>query len=161
MAGEIAGWQAKLPERSRHGVVQALRQTLAAGVRWGYLDQNPAALAGRNPQPAPRPVQTYARAELEAIGLEMSPAYRTLPTFGAATGLRLEELFALERRDIDRKARVLTVRQTLSDGELVPLGKTDGALRQVPLSARALGAWTRFRPGSIPSWCSRRRVEVR
>ena len=50
MSGELAGWQATLPERARYGIVQALRQTLAAAVRWGYIDRNPAKLAG--PQPA-------------------------------------------------------------------------------------------------------------
>jgi hypothetical protein len=29
MSGEIAAWQAKLPERSRYGIVSALRQTLS------------------------------------------------------------------------------------------------------------------------------------
>jgi hypothetical protein len=33
MSGEIAAWQAKLPERSRYGIVSALRQTLGAAVR--------------------------------------------------------------------------------------------------------------------------------
>ena len=38
MSGAIArDWQARLPERSRYGVVQALRQTLEAGVRSGYM----------------------------------------------------------------------------------------------------------------------------
>jgi hypothetical protein len=53
MSGDIAAWQAKLPERSRYGIVQALRQTLGAAVRWAYINSNPATLAGRNPQPAP------------------------------------------------------------------------------------------------------------
>ncbi len=64
MSGEIATWQAKLPERSRYGVVQALRQTLGAAVRWGYMSANPALLAGRNRQPAPRTVRVFARDEL-------------------------------------------------------------------------------------------------
>ena len=42
MAGELASWQATLPERSRYGIVQALRQTLAAVVRWDYMSRNPA-----------------------------------------------------------------------------------------------------------------------
>ena len=57
MRGEIASWQAKLPERSRYGLVQAFRQTLGAAVRWGYMGANPATLAGRNRQPAPRTVR--------------------------------------------------------------------------------------------------------
>jgi Phage integrase, N-terminal SAM-like domain len=34
MSDEIAGWQAKLPERAGHGIVQAFRQVLDAAVRW-------------------------------------------------------------------------------------------------------------------------------
>lgn len=63
MSGELATWQAKLPERSRYGIVQALRQSLEAAVRWGYISRNPAKLAGRNRQPAPRSVRTFTRVE--------------------------------------------------------------------------------------------------
>src|SRR5581483_5429984 len=42
MAGELASWQAKLPARSRYGIVQALRQLLEAAMRWGYMTRNPA-----------------------------------------------------------------------------------------------------------------------
>jgi integrase len=72
--------------------------------------------------------------------LELQPAYRPLPAFASATGRRPEEWGALERRDIDRGAQVVTVRQTISSGELVELGKTTRSRRQVPLSARALEA---------------------
>jgi integrase len=140
MSGDIATWQARLPERSRYGVVQALRQTLGAAVRWGYISRNPATLAGRNRQPAPRTVRVFTRDELDAIAAELAPAYAPLPAFMAATGLRPEEWQALERRDIDRRARVVNVLRTVSDGEVVELGKTSGARRQVPLSRRALAA---------------------
>jgi integrase len=63
-----------------------------------------------------------------------------LPAFAAATGLRREEWGALERRDIDRRDGVLTVRRTISSGEVVELGKTQRSLRQVPLTTRALEA---------------------
>jgi integrase len=140
MSGDIATWQARLPERSRYGVVQALRQTLAAAVRWGYMASNPAAAAGRNRQPSPRTVRTFTRGEVDAIGAELPPAYQPLPAFAAATGLRPEEWAALERRDVDRRAGVVTVARTISDGEVVELAKTDGGRRQVPLSRRALEA---------------------
>jgi integrase len=140
MAGEIASWQARLPERSSYGLVQALRQTLGAAVRWGHMASNPALAAGRNRQPPPRTVRTYSRAELDAIAAELHPAYRPLPVFAAATGLRPEEWQALERRDVDRRARVLNVVRTVSGGALVELGKTSGARRQVPLSLRTLAA---------------------
>ena len=60
--------------------------------------------------------------------------------FAAATGLRPEEWQALERRDVDRRGRVLHVRRTVSGGEIVELGKTTRSRRQVPLSRRALDA---------------------
>lgn len=146
MSGEIASWQAKLPERSRYGRVQALRQTLEAAVRWGYMQRNPAKLAGRNRQPAPRPVRTFTRAELDAIAAELSSIYTPLPAFAAATGLRPEEWQALERRDVDRNARLVNVLRTVADGEVVELGKTSGARRQVPLSQRALTALEELAP---------------
>jgi integrase len=150
MSGDLASWQAALPERSRYGIVQALRQTLEAAVRWGYMSSNPAKQAGRNTQPAPRPVRAFTTDELAAIAVEMSPMYRTLPAFAAATGLRPEEWQALERRDIDRSGEraILTVRRTVSGGgkrkdapcEVVELAKTSASRRQVPLSRRALDA---------------------
>ena len=140
MSGEIASWRARLPERSRYGVTQALRQTLEAAVRWGYMNRNPAKLAGRNPQPPPRPVRVYSTEEIEAISAELRPAYRPLPLFAASTGLRPEEWGALERRDVDRRAGLLTVRRTISSGELVELAKTKRSRRQVPLARPALDA---------------------
>jgi site-specific recombinase XerD len=140
MSGEVAAWMAMLPERSRYGIVQALRQTLGAAVRWGYMTANPALLAGRNRQPAPRPVRVFDRAEVAALAAELSPRYRTLPEFVAATGFRPEEWQALERREVDRTGRHANVVRTVSGGEVVELGKTSGARRQVPLSRRALDA---------------------
>jgi integrase len=140
MGGEVAAWQATLPERSRYGIVGALRQAMGAAVRWGYVSANPAVLAGRNRQPSPRGVRAFTRAELDAIAAELSPANMPIPAFVAATGLRPEEWQALERRDVDRTARVLNVRRTVSSGEVVDLGKTGASRRQVPLSGRALAA---------------------
>jgi integrase len=144
MAGELAAWQAMLSARSRYGIVQALRQTLAAAVRWDYMSRNPAKLAGRNPEPAPRPVRAYTLAEVEAIAAELSVGYEPLPSFAAATGLRPEEWAALERRDVDRAAGLATVQRTVSAGEVVELAKTSASRRQVPLSPRALAALDRL-----------------
>jgi integrase len=149
MRDEIAAWRARQPERVRHARMSALRQALTAAVRWGYMPTNPAIEAGANPKPAPRTVRAFNRAELEALAVELSPAYRTLPAFAAATGLRPEEWQALERGDIDRRSRVVNVRRTVSttlgdDGreqrKVVELAKTSRSRRQVPLSRRALEA---------------------
>lgn len=140
MPDDIAGWQARLPERAGHGIVSALRQTLDAAVRWKRMNSNPAKLAGRNPKPPVRTVRAYTRNEVDAIALELSAIYRPLPAFAAATGLRPEEWQALERRDIDRGAGVVHVRRTVSSGDVVELAKTSASRRQVPLSPRALAA---------------------
>jgi integrase len=145
MGGDLATWQTKLPERSRYAIMSALRQALSAAERWGYMSRNPAVLAGRNPQPPPRTVRAYTTAELDAIAAELSAIYRPLPMFAAATGLRPEEWAALERRDIDRVG-IVNVRRTVSDGEIVELGKTTRSRRQVPLSARALAALDELPP---------------
>lgn len=140
MADEIAGWQAQLPPRAGHGIAQALRQVLDAGVRWEYLRRNPAKLAGRNPKPPPRAVRALTFAELDAIAAELSPMYVPMPAFAAATGLRPEEWQAVERSDVDRGTGILTVRRTVSSGKVVELAKTSASRRQVPLSPRALEA---------------------
>jgi integrase len=146
MSGEIAGWRARLPERTRYDITQALRQTLEAACRWGYMQRNPAKLAGRNPQPPPRPIRIYTTEESDAIAAELQPAYRPLPAFAAATGLRPEEWQALERRAVDRNAELLSVRRTISSGEVVELAKTARSRRQVPLSSRALDALDEIPP---------------
>lgn len=146
MSGELASWQARLPERSRYGIVQALRQTLEAAVRWGYMTRNPAKLAGRNRQPSPRTVRAFTRAEVDAIAAELSPSYAPLPVFAAATGLRPEEWQALERRDVDRRAGTVRVLRTVSDGQITELAKTNAGRRQVPLSRRAITALDMLSP---------------
>lgn len=140
MTDEIAAWRVRQPEGVRYARLNALRQVLAAATRWGYMPSNPAVDAGPNRQPAPRTVRAFSRAELESIAAELSPSYAPLPTFAAATGLRPEEWQALERRDVDRTAGVLSVRRTVSSGEVVELGKTNRSRRQVPLTRRALDA---------------------
>ncbi len=82
-SGAIAGSPCSAtppPSGRAYGVVQALRQTLGAAVRWGYMASNPAVIAERNRQPSPRVVRVYARAERDAIAAELTPAYRATPT---------------------------------------------------------------------------------
>jgi integrase len=140
MADELAAWRVRQPEGVRYGRMGALRQCLEAAQRWGYIDRNPAKLVGPNRQPPARVIRAFHPAELDAIAAELHPAYAPLPPFAAATGLRPEEWAALERRDVERSTRVLSVRRTISSGQVVELGKTARSRRQVPLSLRALDA---------------------
>lgn len=130
MVDEISGWATRLPERSRYGIVSALRQTLSAAERWGYMSSPGRTGSRRRARSARSRWPSSTR----------SPQYRTLPAFVAATGLRPEEWAPLERRDVDRQTGVVSVRRTVSDGEVVELGKTDASRRQVPLSRRAVAA---------------------
>jgi integrase len=133
MSGELADFAAALPPRFRYSVMSALRQTLAAGVRWGHLRTNPAKDAGPNPQPSPRPIRAFTADELALLDDELNE-YGPLVPFAAATGLRPAEWARLERRDVDRARRLLTVRGT----------KTQASRREVPLTSTALAALARL-----------------
>ena len=131
--GSVADFAAGLPERWRPAVIGAMRQSLAAAVRYGDLATNPAVLAGVNPAPAPRAVRVYSTDELAALEQELGPRFGPLVAFAAETGLRPAEWATLERRHVDRARRVLTVNGT----------KTRGSRREVPLTLRAIAALDR------------------
>jgi integrase len=120
--------------------MRGLRQTFAAAIRYGYMSANPAADAGDNPAPTARPIRAYTLAELDALEAELGPEYGPLVPLVAATGPRPLEAALLERRDVDRARRVLTVRGT----------KTTGSCREVPLSGRARASAGRARSSTGP-----------
>lgn len=139
MTVEIAEWQTTLPERSRYGIVQALRQTLEAGVRWGLMNRNPAKLAGSNPQPRQPEIEPFTRTEVDRLTVELGP-WGAVALFAGETGLRPSEWIALEWRDVSRTDGVTVVQRTFSRGRLKAYGKTERSRRRVPLSARACDA---------------------
>jgi integrase len=83
-----------------------------------------------------RPFNDWA--EVEAIADELTPRYRAIPIVLAGTGLRPEELYGLERRDIDRENAVLSVERVFTQGRLKPCMKSDRQRRRVPLRAKVL-----------------------
>jgi integrase len=142
---EIGAWAKRLPEGHRHDAMVAFRQVLNAGVRWKLIDENPAKLV---PNPLPRraeirPFESWE--EIEAVAEELGP-FEAIPIFAAGTGLRPEEWLALDRRDVDRVGRAVTVRRTFSGGELREYGKTSRSRRRVPLRTRVLDALEALRP---------------
>ncbi len=114
-ADELAAFRGTLPEGMRYGVFGSLRQTLEAAVRWGYMNENPAKLAGRNPQPKAKEVLPFTLPELDAIAAELGPVYGPLVVFAAETGLRPSEWLALERRDWLRDRHAVLVERTYAD----------------------------------------------
>src|SRR4051794_36944400 len=137
-AADIARWRAGLPNTSRYRLTQAFRQALAAAVRWRYMTRNPAVEAGRNPEPRSEELEPFSRDEIDALAAELGPLYGPLVVFCAETGLRTNEWTALERRDVDRQAPVVTVQRRFADGVLTPYPKT--GRRRVPLTPRAMTA---------------------
>lgn len=136
---EVAAWTRTLPEGSRYGIVQAFRQALEAAVRWGLMGSNPAKLAGSNPQPKREEVEHFEPEQVETLAVELGPLYGPLVIVAAYTGLRPSEWAALEWRDVDRDAGVLTVERAFSYG-VVKAVKTKGSRRRVPLPTRAAAA---------------------
>jgi integrase len=137
---ELRAWRSTLPAGSAWHIVKALRKLLGYAVAVGLLDTNPAK-AIPNPEPRRTEIVPFSTiAEVETVSGELLKHYRALPLVGCLTGLRPSELLGLERRDVDRKAKVLHVRRVLIGGELRPYGKTAHALRIVPLAEKALDA---------------------
>ena len=130
MTDEIAGFAATLPDRFRYSVMSAFRQTCAAGIRYGYMTTNPAKLSGKNPAPPPRTVRVFTSSELKLVCGELDIRGAAAVMFASVTGLRPSEWAHVERRDIDRGRRILTVRGK----------KTKRSFREVPLTAGALEA---------------------
>jgi integrase len=146
-ADDVARWRAGLGnDGSRFRFTGALRQTLGAAVRWRYMTRNPAVEAGRNPAPRSEELLPFAREEVDALTVELGPAYGPLVAFIAETGLRTNEWAALERRDVDRSGPSVIVQRRYAGGTLTPYPKTVGSRRRVPLSARALDALDRLPP---------------
>jgi integrase len=137
-AADVAAWRAGLSDTSRYRLTSALRQALNAAVRWDYMSRNPAVAAGRNPQPRAEELRPFTRGEVDALAIELGPVYGPLVVFAAETGLRTNEWAALERRDVDRPGRAVTVQRRYADGVLTGYPKTERSRRRVPLTARGL-----------------------
>ncbi len=140
-AADIAAWRATLPDGSRYGTTQALRQVFNAAVEWEYMARNPAKKAGRNPQPIREEIEVFqSEAEIDRLADELDE-WGGIPIFASETGLRPCEWIALERRNISRNDGIVLVERSYTErGGLKPYGKTARARRPVPLSDRALAA---------------------
>lgn len=132
---EIGAWRKRLPQGSAHYIHRALRQVLRYGVRCRYLDENPAAVIP-NPTPKQGEMRIFSWAEIEMVAAELRGPYCGIPVFAAGTGLRPEEWIALERRDVDRERRIVSVQRVYANGKLKPYAKTHRSRRRVPLRGR-------------------------
>ena len=147
---EIAEWRMSVSPGYRFEATQALRQVLHRAVAWGMIDINPAKVGVDNPVRRRKEQHPFeSRAELEALAAAIGPRYGPMILLAAATGLRPAEWIALEKRDIDRKERVVYVRRSFTRGEL-KFPKTEASMRAVPLQAWALDALDRVKTNGSP-----------
>jgi len=137
-ADDVAAWRAGFTGHKRYRVTRGMREALGAAVRWRYLRTNPAAEAGPNPQPRAQEIDPFTPAEVDAIAVEIGPAFGPLVVVAAETGLRTNEWAAAERRDVDRADPALVVARRFANGVATPYPKTER--RRVPLSSRGEAA---------------------
>jgi integrase len=140
---ELDVWRSTLPALSAHYLFRAFRQVLEYGVAMGLLDVNPTARIKNVRATADRrriyPFEDWE--QVEAIGAELDPRFAAIPVVLVGTGLRPEELFALERRDLDLEAGVLSVERVYSQGVLKDCRKSSRQRRRVPLRQRVMEAF--------------------
>jgi integrase len=145
---DVYAWRLTVPEGHRFEATQALRQVLNRAVEWDLIDFNPAKRGIRNaPRRPRRPFESWQ--EIEGVASRLGPLYGSMVVFGAATGLRPSELFALEQRDIDRRLGVVHVRRAFANGRLKQT-KTRLSNRAVPLRAKAIDALDQRAPSENP-----------
>jgi integrase len=132
---ELDVWRSALPARSAHYIFRAFRQVLEYAVSMEVLDANPTARIKNTKATVERraihPFESWE--QVEAISAEMDPRFAAIPIVLVGTGLRPEELFALERRDLDLDAGVLSVERVYSQGVLKDCRKSSRQRRRVPL----------------------------
>ena len=122
---DIAAWRAE-PARRRRATGSRRRcgrrspPPSAGGTSPATRPSTP----GRNPQPRAEELLPFTVEEIDALAVELGPAYGPLVVFAAETGLRTNEWVALERRDVDRAGRAVTVQRRYADGVLTPFPKT-------------------------------------
>jgi integrase len=107
---DVYAWRLTIPEGHRFEATQALRQVLNRAVTWGLLEYNPAKRGVPNPlrrYKEKRPFESWQ--QIDIVAERLGPIYGPMVVFAAATGLRPSELFALERRDLDRALGVVYV----------------------------------------------------
>jgi integrase len=139
----LSTWRATLPPRTRHQPFGAFKAVLEHAVTLGLIQTNP---AGRiknkrvrlDESREIRPFESWD--DLEAIAEELWEIYAPIPIVLAGTGLRPEELYGLEWRDVDLQADVLSVERVYTQGVLKPCKKSDRQRRRVPLRARVVEA---------------------
>lgn len=124
-------WTANLAYR-------VVRKAVRAAVDEGLLVRNPLANV-RVPKPQRREVRILTSPEVQALAEAIEPRFRAMIYLSAYGGLRIGELGALRREDLDLENAVVNVRQAVS----TPSGKKEIGPPKTKASRRSI---------TIPSW---------
>jgi integrase len=163
---DLSTWRATLPPRSRHNPFGAFKAVLENAVTLGLLQTSPAARIKnkRTKLDEVREIRPFdSWDDIEAITEGLVALYAGIPIVLAGTGLRPEELYGLEWRDVDLQAGVLNVERVYTQNVLKPCKKSDRQRRRVPLRARVLAA-LESRPrgfGQTPVFTDRRGERIK
>jgi integrase len=129
--------QAGYAPKSIDHVHDVLSAVLRTAVKWGHLQENPAAGVDLPKLKTVRPKWALTTSQAAALLAALPSLARTMVGLALLTGLRRGELFALRWQDIDEQGRWLTVREAVYDGTF-DTPKTEAGVRQIPLSELAL-----------------------
>jgi integrase len=111
---------------------------------WGYIEDNPVRKT-RLPRRGPRSEKhVLTQEQLRSLLEKLPEPTKSLVWLLALTGLRIGELLALRRHDVDLDAGLLWVRRTLYEGHFDE-PKTRSSARAVPLSSRGRLILSRFK----------------
>lgn len=163
---DLNTWRATLPPRTRHQPFGAFKAVLEHAVTLNLIQTNPAARIKnrRTKLDEVREIRPFdSWEEIDAITEGLIGLYADIPVVLAGTGLRPEELYGLEWRDLDLQEGVLSVERVYTQNVLKACKKSDRQRRRVPLRARVLQA-LESRPrgfGQTPVFTDRRGERIK
>ncbi len=124
-----------LKPKSMRTYIGTLARMLRLAAKWKIIERAPEFENVRVPLPEFR---FFSHEESERLIQAADPEWRCMILTALRTGLRIGELLALRKEDVDLKAGRLVVRRSMYRGQVGPT-KT-GRNREVPLGTAVLGA---------------------
>jgi integrase len=127
-----------------------LSKFFRTGIRWGWIETNPAQGVELPPMERRRTPRVLALGEIQRLARNLTDPGRTIFLVAVLTGLRVGELLALRVEDVDLARATLSVRQSVYNNH-VSTPKTRGSERKLPiptLLGKAIRQWLRVRPNT-------------
>jgi integrase len=116
-----------------------LNKLFRTGIRWGWIEFNPAHGVQLPPMERQRKPRVLTLNEIQRLAENLNEPGRTIFLVAVLCGLRVGELLALRVRDVDIANATISVRQSVYNN-LVSTPKTRGSERQLPIPTLLNGA---------------------